>query len=117
MRPLLRWLPHGSISRAFILFPDPWPKARHRRRRLVNEATLAALARSMVPGGELRLATDIGDYARTMLASVRSEGSFRWTAQRPQDWRERPADWPETRYEQKARREGRRCYFLSLRNT
>jgi tRNA (guanine-N7-)-methyltransferase len=114
VRPLLRWLPPCSVSRAFILFPDPWPKARHRRRRLVNEATLAELARAMVAGGELRLATDIGDYARTMLASIRCEGSFSWTAKRPADWRIRPADWPETRYEQKAGREGRRCYFLSF---
>jgi len=115
-RPLLRWLPEASISRAFILFPDPWPKARHQKRRLVSEATLRELARVMAPGAELRLGTDIADYARWMLIAVAREGSFVWTAQGPSDWRERPADWPQTRYEAKAVAAGRRCnYFRLLR--
>ena len=66
-RPVLRWLPKASIGRTFILFPDPWPKKRHHKRRLVSEATLAQLARVMRPGAELRIATDIGDYARWIL--------------------------------------------------
>lgn len=111
-RPLLRWLPDNSLSRAFILFPDPWPKARHQKRRLVSEATLRELARVLRPGGELRLGTDIAGYARHMLVNVAREGSFRWTATAPQDWRQRPADWPQTRYEAKALREGRRPAFL-----
>lgn len=112
VRPLLRWLPEASLDRAFILFPDPWPKKRHRKRRLFSPDLLRLLARVMKPGAELRFASDIGDYASTALLAVKQTPSFRWTAERPQDWRERPADWPGTRYEAKAGREGRRCYFL-----
>jgi tRNA (guanine-N7-)-methyltransferase len=115
VRPLLRWLPAASIGRAFILFPDPWPKMRHRKRRLVAEPLLRALARVMRPGAELRLATDIGDYARTMLLAIGAERSFSWLAETASDWRERPADWPGTRYEAKALREGRKCAYLRLR--
>jgi tRNA (guanine-N7-)-methyltransferase len=115
-RPVLRWLPPASIGRAFILFPDPWPKARHHKRRLVSESTLAELARIMRPGSELRVATDIADYARWIMEAVVRQGSFAWTARGPADWRERPSDWPPTRYEQKALGVGRRCsYFRFLR--
>ncbi len=114
-RAVLRWLPPASIGRAFILFPDPWPKTRHRKRRLVNEATLALLARVMKPDAELRIATDIGDYARTMLAAFQKVPEFQWTATSADDWRRRGPDWPETRYEQKALREGRRSTYLTFR--
>src|SRR5262249_39648343 len=75
-RPVLRWLPDASIGRTFILFPDPWPKKRHHKRRLVSEATLAQLARVMRSEAELRIATDIGAYARWILEAVVAEGSF-----------------------------------------
>ncbi len=114
-RPLLAWLPAASIDRAFVLFPDPWPKKRHAKRRLVAPMLLAELARVIRPGGELRLATDIASYAGEMLLAVRQAGHFAWQATRAEDWRKRPADWPETRYEQKARRAGRAPYFFSLR--
>ncbi len=117
VRPLLRWLPERSLDRAFILFPDPWPKARHRKRRLVATPLLDQLARALKPGAELRLATDIGDYARTMLAALMRHPSFRWTATRASDWRVRPADWPPTRYEAKALREGRRSTYLKFVRT
>ena len=111
-RAVLRWLPDASIARAFVLFPDPWPKKKHRKRRLVGTATLGLLARVMRPGAELRIGTDIGDYARTILIAMQATPAFRWTATGPKDWRVRPDDWPPTRYEQKAEREGRRsCYF------
>lgn len=113
-RPLLRALPPASISRAFILFPDPWPKRKHVKRRLVSTHLLDLLARVMKPGAELRLGTDIGDYARTMLIALMAHPSFRWTAEGPADWSVRPADWPQTRYEAKAIREGRRGYFLRV---
>jgi tRNA (guanine-N7-)-methyltransferase len=113
-RPLLRWLPDASIARTFILFPDPWPKKRHQKRRLVSPATLGELARVMRPGAELRLATDIGDYARWMLLALREQTTFRWLASGPGDWRERGPDWPPTRYEQKALESGRRCYYFRL---
>lgn len=113
-RDLLRWLPDASIARAFILFPDPWPKARQRKRRLVNRALFASLARVIRPGGELRLATDIGDYAAQMLSEISSVTAFAWTAERPDNWRVQPDDWPVTRYQQKAQREGRKSVFLSF---
>jgi tRNA (guanine-N7-)-methyltransferase len=112
VRPLLRWLPEGSLSRVFILFPDPWPKKRHHKRRLFSPDLLRLLARVMAPGAELRLGTDIGDYVRTALLAVAGTSDFRWTAEGPADWRDRPVDWPQTRYEAKAGREGRRCYFF-----
>jgi tRNA (guanine-N7-)-methyltransferase len=114
-RDVLRWLPDVSISRAFVLFPDPWPKARHRKRRLVAGPTLALLARVMKPGSELRVATDIADYAHTMLAAFEGQSQFVWTATAPTDWREQGADWPVTRYQRKAIREGRRSYFFRFR--
>ncbi len=112
---LLDWLPTASIARCFILFPDPWPKRRHRKRRFLRAENIAALARVVRPGAELRFATDIGDYARTALLAFMREGSFAWTARTPRDWRERPADWPQTRYEAKAREAGRRCYYCRFR--
>lgn len=117
VRPMLRVLPDASLARVFILFPDPWPKRRHVKRRLIQPALVAELARVMRPGAELRFATDIGDYARTALLAVYANGSFDWTAARPADWRHRPDDWPATRYEQKAVREERRCYFFSFRRS
>jgi tRNA (guanine-N7-)-methyltransferase len=111
-RDVLRWLPQASISRAFVLFPDPWPKRKHLKRRLVNVHLLELLARVIKPGGELRLGTDIADYARTMLMATSQVPAFHWTARSPDDWRIRPADWLQTRYEQKAVREGRVSSYL-----
>jgi tRNA (guanine-N7-)-methyltransferase len=111
-RPLLRLLPRGGIARVFILFPDPWPKKRHHKRRLVSAATLDEIARILQPGGELRMATDAAEYASAMLRAASHNKALRWTARGPQDWRGRPADWPQTRYEAKAVAAGRRCYFL-----
>jgi tRNA (guanine-N7-)-methyltransferase len=114
-RPLLRLLPAASVARIFVLFPDPWPKARHHKRRLISPATVAELARIGVPGAELRIATDIAAYARSILLTLQQEGSFRWTAACASDWRTRTPDWPQTRYEAKALREGRRCYYVRFR--
>jgi tRNA (guanine-N7-)-methyltransferase len=116
-RPLLRCLPAAGIARTFILFPDPWPKKRHHKRRLISPATLAELARVMRPGGELRIATDIADYARSILLAVCQQQSFRWTAAGAGDWRERGNDWPPTRYEHKALLEGRRCTYFRFQRT
>lgn len=114
-RDLLAWLPAASIDRAFILFPDPWPKKRQQKRRLVSPATLDLMARIMKRGAELRIGTDIADYARAILLAVTKHPEFDWPANGPDDWRIRPADWPETRYEQKAGREGRDCSYFSFR--
>ena len=113
-RPLLAALPPHSTSRVFILFPDPWPKARHHKRRLVAPATLDRLAEIMTDGAELRLATDDPGYQSWMLEHATNHPAFTWTARRRADWRERPDDWPATRYEQKARKAGRTPIFLRL---
>jgi tRNA (guanine-N7-)-methyltransferase len=114
-RLLLAALPDTSIDRAFVLFPDPWPKQRHHKRRIVASNTLAALARILRDGAELRLATDDPDYRRWILEAATAEPAFEWLARRPSDWRERPADWPPTRYEQKALAAGRVPTFLRFR--
>lgn len=105
----------ASIDRVFILFPDPWPKRRHNKRRLVSEATLDGLAEIMADDAELRLATDDRDYLCWMLERVTNHPAFEWLARRPQDWRVRPTDWPPTRYEEKARTVGHDAAFLRVR--
>jgi tRNA (guanine-N7-)-methyltransferase len=112
---LLAALPEASIARAFVLFPDPWPKRRHWKRRFVGEAGLASLARVLADGAELRLATDDPGYLVWMLQHILASRDFDWTARSARDWLARPEDWPETRYEAKAIREGRRPCYLSLR--
>lgn len=116
-RPLLRWLPAASIGRCFVLFPDPWPKRRHVKRRLISPTTLGLIARALRPEAELRIATDIGDYARTILLAIAATPELQWTAASAADWRRRPSDWPPTRYEAKAVREGRKRYFLTFRRS
>lgn len=117
-RLLLPALPDGSLGRIFVLFPDPWPKKRHHKRRIVNPETVAEFARLLRPGGELRIATDDVGYARWILAACLAEPRLEWLAERAADWRERPADWPPTRYEQKALAAGRRpVYFRFRRRT
>ena len=112
VRPLLAALAPRSLGRVFILFPDPWPKIRHHKRRLVATPTLDRLAELMTDAAELRLATDDPSYQSWMLEHATTHPAFAWTARRPGDWRERPADWPATRYEEKARKAGRTPAFL-----
>lgn len=114
-RQLLTALPDAAIGRAFVLFPDPWPKTRHHKRRIVAPDTLAQLARVLKDGAELRAATDIDGYKAWMLQHLLASCAFEWTARRPGDWRDRPADWPETRYERKARAAGRTPAFFRFR--
>jgi tRNA (guanine-N7-)-methyltransferase len=111
-RKVIDALPDASLSRAFILFPDPWPKKRHNKRRFVQKDNLDALARVLKPGSELRMASDDMDYVAQMLAETCSHPAFRWTATGPDDWRNRPADAPATRYELKARAKGLEPAFL-----
>jgi tRNA (guanine-N7-)-methyltransferase len=114
-RLLLAALPEASLQRVFILFPDPWPKLRHHKRRIVSRETLDRLACVMADGAELRLATDDADYLCWMLERATAHADFEWLARRAEDWRERPADWPATRYEQKALAAGRTPAFLRFR--
>ena len=112
-RDLMDVLAPASISRAFLLYPDPWPKKRHHRRRFVTPEHLEPLARVMKPGAVFRVATDIPDYVRQTLEEVPKAG-FTWTAERPADWRDPWDDWISTRYEQKALREGRVPHYLTF---
>ena len=112
VRPFLDRLPDGCLARLFVLFPDPWPKRRHAGRRIVQYQSLATFCRLLRPGGELRLATDDPGYLRWMLVRATGRSDLCWLARRPGDWRTRPVDWPQTRYEAKAIEEGRASAFL-----
>lgn len=109
-RLLLERLAPASIARAFVLFPDPWPKARHHKRRLIQAPFLGALARVLAQGAEFRLATDHADYLEWMLERVPGHPAFTLTARHVT----RPADWPETRYEAWSIGEGRHPAYLSF---
>jgi len=100
-RDLVAALPDASIERVFILFPDPWPKARHHKRRIVQPELLTELARVLKPGGKLRFATDWADYADWTLERALKSGRFAWPAERADAWRTPPADHVATRYEEK----------------
>ena len=111
---LIGRLPSGCLGGAYLLYPDPWPKRRHRKRRFLSDENLETLARVMQPGAQLRFATDIDDYAGWALMRVLRSGGFRWTAERPDDWRRPWPDWPGTRYEAKAAHEGRKPVYLTF---
>lgn len=112
-RLLVDSLPEGSIARAFILFPDPWPKTRHNKRRIVSAPVIESLAGALADNAELRIATDDPGYLEWILWHMRQSPDFAWQARSPGDWRIRPDDWPPTRYEQKAAAAGRSSAFLS----
>jgi tRNA (guanine-N7-)-methyltransferase len=112
VRPVLERLPDGCLGRIFVLFPDPWPKTRHHGRRIIQHESVATFHRLLRPGAEFRYASDDMDYVRWTLFRVLAHGGFSWTAEGASDWRERPADWPGTRYEAKAIAQGRRPAFL-----
>jgi tRNA (guanine-N7-)-methyltransferase len=115
VRPLLDRLSSASIGRVYILYPDPWPKRRHVKRRLLDQATVLKMQRVMKPGAELRLATDSSDYAAWALASLLRHGGFEWLAETARDWREPPSGWTVTRYEFKARAQGRTPLYFAFR--
>ncbi|MDP2411260.1 MAG: tRNA (guanosine(46)-N7)-methyltransferase TrmB [Pseudolabrys sp.] len=113
---LLDWLPEGQLSRIDLLYPDPWPKRRHWKRRFVQDEMLTRLARVLEPGGELRFATDIADYAAYALTRIMRSKDFAWTAECADDWRKPWPGFSRTRYEAKAIREGRTpAYFIFRR--
>lgn len=105
--PLLDWLPAGSVGRLYLLYPDPWPKTRHWKRRFVDRANLDRIARVLRPGGEFRFASDWAPYVDWTLRRLLDHPSFRWTAEASEDWKRPWSGWPGTRYEAKAIREGR----------
>jgi tRNA (guanine-N7-)-methyltransferase len=113
--PVLDWLPEGSVGRVDMMYPDPWPKRRHWKRRFVQDESVARIARTLRPGGEFRFATDWPDYAAWTLERLMRAPDFTWTAERADDWR---LPWPGfagTRYEAKAKREGRTPCYLTFR--
>jgi tRNA (guanine-N7-)-methyltransferase len=112
VRALLPHMPDASLSRVSLLFPDPWPKTRHAKRRFVGPAMLAEISRLLADGGEFRVATDHPVYARWTLRHVPEHPDFTWAVTGPDDWRVRPADSAPTRYEQKAVAAGRRPMYL-----
>jgi len=114
-RPLLEALPAASLNRLFVLHPDPWPKKRHYKRRMISPWFFETAARLLTPGGQLRVASDIRDYVRWTLMHARNAPDFEWMAERADDWRFRPDDWPQTRYEAKALKEGRAPAYLIFR--
>ncbi|NVO25103.1 tRNA (guanosine(46)-N7)-methyltransferase TrmB [Donghicola mangrovi] len=113
-RDLFDVLPDGCVEKAFLNYPDPWPKKRHHRRRFVTQEHLQPLAQVMARGAEFRVATDIPDYVRQTMQEVPQAG-FEWLAEGPADWREPWGDWISTRYEQKALREGRTPHYMTFR--
>lgn len=114
---VLEWLPAASLSCVDLLYPDPWPKRRHWKRRFVQDANIAAIARVLRPGGELRFATDVADYAAWTLQHMGRSQLFEWTAERAEDWRGPWRDFAGTRYEAKAKGEGRAPCYLVFRRT
>ncbi|HLX16809.1 MAG TPA: tRNA (guanine(46)-N(7))-methyltransferase TrmB [Bradyrhizobium sp.] len=112
---LLTWAPADSLERIDLIHPDPWPKRRHWKRRFVQDATIAAMARILKPEGEFRFVTDIGDYCAWTLAHFARSNDFVWTAERASDWREPWSDYTMTRYGRKAEREGRSSAYLKFK--
>jgi len=111
-------VPDSALSFLYLLHPDPWPKARHAKRRMVNDGPLEIFAAKLKPGGEFRLATDDPTYLTwALMVMQRHSHQFEWLAERPSDFLEPPGGWIETRYGAKSRREGRRPYYLRYRRT
>jgi tRNA (guanine-N7-)-methyltransferase len=109
---LLNWLPPQSLARIDLIHPDPWPKRRHWKRRFVQDATIAAMARVIRPGGEFRFVSDIDDYCAWTLWHLLRSPDFRWMAERADDWRLPWDGYTMTRYGRKAEREGRAANYL-----
>ncbi len=115
VRLLFEALPDACFSRIFVLFPDPWPKKRHEGRRFIGPSNLPTLARLLKKGGELRVASDDMTYIRWSLEHLTSSPLFAWTAKDASDWTNPPANWVNTRYEQKAIKAGRKPVYLSFK--
>lgn len=109
---MLERVPDGTLERVYLLHPDPWPKARHAKRRMMNHGPMDIIAAKLRSGGEFRLGTDDPTYCRWSMMVMNQRTDFVWQAHRPADFLTRPADWPETRYERKARRKGHEVWYF-----
>jgi tRNA (guanine-N7-)-methyltransferase len=112
---VLERLPDASLERAWLLHPDPWPKGRHAKRRFMNAGPIGLIARKMKPGGEFRFGTDHPVYVRWAMMVMDQSPDFEWLGERPADFLVRPDDWPETRYEAKARSKGHEVWYFRYR--
>ena len=113
---VLSRVPDASLSFLYLLHPDPWPKARHAKRRMMNEGPLALFAAKLKPGGEFRFGTDHPVYLRhALMVMRRHDQTFEWLVEGPESWRQRPGGWSETRYEAKARRLGHEIWYFRFR--
>ena len=113
---VLARVPDGALSFVYLLHPDPWPKARHAKRRMINDGPLRLIAAKLKPGGEFRFGTDHPVYLRhALMVMHRHRGAFDWLAKTPPDWQQRPGGWPETRYEAKARTLGHEVWYFRYR--
>lgn len=112
---VLERLPDASLRFVYLLHPDPWPKARHAKRRMVNHGPMDLIAAKLQPGGEFRLGTDDPVYCRWSMMIMNQRRDFEWLAEKPQDFLVRPGGWPETRYERKARTKGHEVWYFRYR--
>lgn len=112
---VLERLPDASLRFVYLLHPDPWPKARHAKRRMVNRGPLDLIAAKLESGGEFRLGTDDPTYCRWAMMVMDKRRDFDWLAESARDFLDRPSGWPETRYEAKARRQGREVWYFRYR--
>lgn len=113
---VLARLPDGALSFLYLLHPDPWPKARHAKRRMMNDGPLRLFAAKLRPGGELRFGTDHPIYVRhALMVMHRHREGFEWLCDKPGDFRQRPPAWPETRYEAKAREQQHEVWYFRYR--
>lgn len=113
---VLRRVPDGALSFVYLLHPDPWPKARHAKRRMMNDGPVNLIAAKLRPGGEFRFGTDHPIYLRhALMVMARHRDAFAWLANDPADFLKRPGGWPETRYEAKARAQGHEVWYFRYR--
>ncbi len=112
---VLERLPDASLDRAWLLHPDPWRKARHAKRRFMNAGPIGLIAQKMKPGGEFRFGTDHPIYVRWAMMVMNQSPDFEWLGEHPSDFLVRPDDWPETRYEAKARSKGHEVWYMTYR--
>ena len=114
---LLNSLPHNSFENIYVLFPDPWPKSRHHKRRIIQKETLDIFSKLLISKGYLWFASDHKEYCRFALLLFQNHSSFDWTAKKPEDWEKKPFSWVDTRYEIKALKSGVSPVFLKFINT
>ncbi len=110
--PVVRRLPKNALDGIYVLNPDPWPKTRHHKRRIISQENLDFFSSALKSGGQLIMATDVDDLAQWMVTEASRHPDFVWTAETAEDWKTRPEDWIETRYETKGTRAGRTQTYL-----